>query len=135
MHLSLGDELSTNKYSDHQLTFYLGDERNNLKVYTPIKFIDCQHVAVTVRNHNNWAVAELFLNGLSVDKHRIENNINQDKWDSTLNLGRAGMDGPATDSNRLYDGMLDELTIHDRVLTNREISNGCKEHNDGDFCS
>lgn len=135
LHLSLGDEIGLNRYEDHKLTFYFGDETNHLKISTPIKYTDWQHVAVTVRNTEAGALAKLYFEGSLVGKDFTNDQINREGWgESTSLLGKAGKDGPAGDWNRYFEGMLDELAIYDRILTSDEISQICWKQNDGVTC-
>lgn len=134
LHISFGDEIRLDKYEDHKLIFYFGDHKNKLKLAVPLKIIGWHHVAVTVKNTKWGAVAELFLDGSSVSKGKIEQKIDRSQWSGTLRLGAAGTYGPATDSNRHYGGLIDELTIYNRVLTAKEIASTCRTQNNGDFC-
>lgn len=136
LHLSLGDETALNQYKKQALTFYFGDEKNNLKISTPIKFVNWQHVAVTVKNSKTGAKARMYFNGVLVGEDSTSGKISREGWKETsLQLGRAGKAGPAGDSDRYYEGMLDELAIYDMVLTAEEISRLCRQQNKGISCS
>lgn len=135
LHLSLGDEIRLNQYLENKLTFYFGDENNNLKISAPLKYVDWQHVAVTVKNLNEGAVAELYLDGTSVGKATTDNKIKQDKWEkATLYLGKAEKNGPAGDSNRYFEGVLDELAIYGQILSPEKIFQLCRRQNNGNIC-
>ncbi len=135
LHLSLGDELGPRQYGKDQLTFYFGDENNNLKIAIPMKYVDWQHVAVAVRNSETGANAKLYFEGVLIGEDSTAQPISREKWqETTLRLGEAGKEGPAGDANRYYKGMLDELAIYDEVLTSDEISRLCWKQNKGVSC-
>lgn len=133
-HISTGDELGLNKYDKNKLTLYFGDEINNLKITTPLKFVDWQHVAVVVKNYQG-GVAEIYLDGSLIGKEKLDFKIDQEKWkDATLYLGKAGRQGPPGDSDRYFEGMLDELAIYDYAVSADNIYRTCRRQNDGDIC-
>lgn len=134
LHLSLGDELGVQKYKDHQLIFYLGDRKNSLKLAAPLTITGWHHFAVTVKSTDWRTTAELFMDGISVSKGKIDRKIDRSRWNSMLRLGAAGTYGPAGDSNRNYGGLLDEFTLYNRMLTAKEIADTCRTQNDGNWC-
>lgn len=135
LHVSLGDESGLNKYEDYKLTFYFGDENNKLKISTLLKYSDWQQVAVVVKNSEQGASAELYLDGVLVSDDAIDKKIDRQKWaGSTLYLGSAGKNGPAGDSDRYYEGKLDELAIYDKTLSAEEIFKLCRRQNNGEIC-
>ena len=124
-----------NKYEKNKLTFYFGDEKNNLKVSTPAKYSDWQQVAVVVQNSKSGASAKLYLDGSLMGEKKISAQIDRQKWaDATLFLGKAGKDGQAGDSDRYYEGALDEIAIYDFMLSPEEIAKLCLRQNKGKVC-
>jgi hypothetical protein len=133
LHISLGDEVGLNKYKDHKLTFYLGDQQSSLKISKDISKVNWQHVAVTVRNTDKSSTAKMYLDGVLIGE-QTSKRIERDRWDGTMFLGKSTNKGPSTDSRRYYHGMLDELTIYDKVLSADQIYKKCRRQNKGEIC-
>ena len=135
LHISLGNEIKISTYEESSVSFYFGDEENNLKISTPIKYVDWQHVAAVVKNSEKGSSVNFYLDSSLVGTKTINQKIKQNKWEeATLYLGRARKDGPAGDTNRLFEGALNELKIFDKALSSDEIFKLCRRQNEGKIC-
>ena len=134
MHLSLGDEIGMSNYKINKLTFYVGDDKNNLKVSTEMNTREWQQVVIIVKNVNTKPTAELVIDTVSRGVAGASSPIKRDKW-GTLRFGTAGRSGQAGDSDRDYKGSIDEFAIYDRALTTNELNKLCLRQNSGKPCN
>ena len=134
MHLSLGDEIGMSNYRINKLTFYVGDDKHNLKVSTEMNTREWQHIAIIVRNANTKPTAELVIDTVSRGTATASSAIKRDKW-GTLRFGTAGRAGQPGDSDRDFRGSIDEFAIYDRALTSNELAKLCLRQNAGKTCN
>ena len=122
MHLNFGDVTGV---SGDKLQFFIDQDGTDLVdaediniVHTdgPGSMYGWRHIVVVVHNFSTAdTFAELFLDGVSVGSDTVGGEIPTADWDTSLRLGRPGT------SERYLFGMMDEVIIFNRSLTQQEI--------------
>jgi len=120
MSISMGN-ISGGSLGD-RIAFNLGNTDNDLNaniLNVETAFTDTtnwHHVAVTVSTMSTAPACELFLDGVSVDTDTGTTAVTpRTSWNTNLRFGRPGA------AQRFYDGLLDEVRVYNRVLSDPEI--------------
>ena len=117
MHLTVGDHDAPDK-----ITFFLGYSNTTsdpIDITSINTFTDTSgwhHAVVVVTDLGSGNLqADLYVDGV-FEGSDTGNQTDRSQWDSDLRIGRGGQ------SDRNFDGMIDEIGIYDRALTPAEIS-------------
>ena len=129
LHLTVGNTHDNVGVAD-RLTFYFGGNNVDWQTDIPVyifpeePFTDTSnwhHIAGVIRNANESAVeGALYLDGELVGEDISAGDITRNLWNSSFRIGAPGAAHPDA-GQRCFNGLIDEVIVWDRALTQEEI--------------
>ena len=129
LHLTVGNTHDNVGVAD-RLTFYFGGDNVDWQSEIPVyifpdePFTDTSnwhHIAEVIRNANEAAVeGVLYLDGELVGEDTSAGEITRNLWNSNFRIGAPGAAHPDA-GQRCFNGLIDEVIVWDRSLTQAEI--------------
>jgi hypothetical protein len=129
LHLTVGNTQDNVGVAD-RLTFYFGGDNVDWQTPMPVyivpeePFTDTSHwhhLAGVIRNANKSAVeGALYLDGELVGEDISGGDITRNLWNSTFRIGAPGAAHPDA-GQRCFNGLIDEVVVWGRALTQDDI--------------
>lgn len=129
LHLTVGNTHDNVGVAD-RLTFYFGGDNVDWQAEIPVyifpeePFTDTSnwhHIAGVIRNANESSVeGDLYLDGELVGEDISAGSITRGLWNANFRIGAPGAAHPDA-GQRCFDGLIDEVVVWDRALTQSEI--------------